>query len=370
MMAWLEDGELIRDTLQVERLLGAGAFAEVYRIRDRLMRRRLAMKVFKSHFASVSELEATMAEPRLLSELEHRNIVRIFEAGWLERGEQSLGYFTMEYVAGGDLDSFWRAYGVRLMPVQEAVEIMAQSAEGLACAHTLDPPVVHRDIKPQNILIGYDGDGIRVKLGDFGLARHVSPITLFASAKGTLAFKAPEAFQDVDHVPGDIWSLGTTLYLLLTDRLPYPELAQRGIGNATSFLKPLKPPSRYNIGVDAALDAIVMRCLAATPGDRYASAAGLADALRGWRPQDDAELALTSRSLEAPAPSVPVKAAPSAGDVNDEVEVMIREAFKLAKSTGRLETAADLLEQAITRKPDMRDRHEARLRKWRLGIWM
>lgn len=369
-MAWLDDGELIRDTLEVERLLGVGAFAEVYRIRDRLMRRRLAMKVFKSHFSSVEDLETTMAEPRLLSGLEHRNIVRIFEAGWLERGEQSLGYFTMEYVAGGDLDNYWRAYGARLMPVIEAVEIIAQSAEGLACAHALDPPVVHRDIKPQNILIGYDGSGIRVKLGDFGLARHVSPITLFASAKGTLAFKAPEAFQDVDHIPGDIWSLGTTLYLLLTDQLPYPELAQRGIGNARSFLKSLKAPSRYNFAVNAALDAIVMRCLAVSPKDRYGDAADLARDLRDWRPNDDAALALSSRSLEAPGPTSPTKTAPRSASAGDDVEVMIREAFKLAKSTGRLETAADLLEQALTRKPDMRDRHETRLRKWRQGIWM
>ena len=95
--------------------------------------------------------------------------------------------------------------------------------KGLSVAHCQSPPVIHRDIKPQNILVGFEADGLRARLSDFGLAKQVNPLTLMASARGTRCFKSPEAFDDFnsDSCAGDIWAIGTTLYLLLTDKLPF-----------------------------------------------------------------------------------------------------------------------------------------------------
>ncbi len=104
----------------------------------------------------------------------------------------------MEYVAGGSLDRFWRSYRDKLMPVEQAIEVMKQVCAGIAVAHAEKPPVVHRDIKPQNILVGYDGAGLRVRVSDFGLAKQVNPLTLLVSAKGTLSFKPPESLENLD----------------------------------------------------------------------------------------------------------------------------------------------------------------------------
>lgn len=188
-MGLLQEGHKVRDTYEVERYLGEGAFAEVYRVRHKFLGRQ-AMKVFKLPGLTASEVELMLGEAVLLSRLDHPNIVRMFNADVITLQEQNYGFFTMEYVAGGSLDQFWQSYGSQFMPVQTAVEIIKQICRGLSAAHSQNPPFIHRDIKPQNILIGYEGDGLRARLSDFGLAKRVNPLTLMASAKGTRSFKS------------------------------------------------------------------------------------------------------------------------------------------------------------------------------------
>ena len=223
-MRLLVEGQKLRGTYEVERYLGEGAFAEVYRVRHRFLGRQ-AMKVFKMTGMSLEETETMLDEAILLSRLGHPNIVRVFDADTIDTPRGVCGFFTMEYVAGGSLQQFWTSHGSRLVPVSVAVDVLKQCCRGLAVAHSENPPIIHRDIKPQNILVGYDATGIRVRVSDFGLAKRVNPLTLLASSKGTRSFKAPEALQnlDSDSCAGDVWALGSTLYLLLTDRLPYAE---------------------------------------------------------------------------------------------------------------------------------------------------
>jgi serine/threonine protein kinase len=180
-MGLLSEGQVIRGTYEVERFLGEGAFAEVYRVKHRFLGRQ-AMKVFKMTGMTVEETEEVLAEAILLSRLGHPNIVRVFDANVTETSRGVCGFFTMEYVAGGSLEQFWRSHGARLVPVETAVEILRQCCRGLAIAHGESPPVIHRDIKPQNILVGYDASGLRVRVSDFGLAKRVNPLTLMASA--------------------------------------------------------------------------------------------------------------------------------------------------------------------------------------------
>ena len=361
-MPVLREGQKIRDTYVVDRFLGEGAFAEVYRVEHRFLGRQ-AMKVFKSAGMSLDEIEEMLGEALLLSRIRHPNIVCVFDANLIEARDETFGYFTMEYVPGGTLDRYWQSYRERFMPVEEAVEILKQVCAGIAVAHAEDPPIIHRDIKPQNILIGYDGSGMRVRVSDFGLAKRVNPLTMLASAQGTLSFKPPESFENMDSRAADVWALGTTLYLLLTDTLPHPSLAERDIHDGTRFLRPLRPPSIYNIQVNPALDAIISRCLEPDPENRYPDAPALLQDLRSWKPGE------SSMSSSSKGTEKTVLGEQSSPD-RRAAKRSIKEALNLARDPAKLVEAADILEEAINKDASLRGEYESTLKLWRRGVCM
>ncbi|MBS1819342.1 MAG: serine/threonine protein kinase [Acidobacteria bacterium] len=369
-MGLLQEGQIIRGTYDVELLLGEGAFAEVYRVKHRFLGRQ-AMKVFKLIGMTVEETEKMLDEPIMLSRIGHPNIVRVFDANVTETSRGVCGFFTMEYVAGGNLEKFWRSHGARFVPVETSVEVMRQVCRGLAVAHGETPPIVHRDIKPQNILVGYDATGLNARVSDFGLAKRVNPLTLMASARGTRVFKSPEALSDwqSDSCAGDVWALGMTLYLLLTDRLPFSDQADFDDVDMTRFEKPLIPPSRLNVEVNAALDEIVFRALAMDPSARYPSAKDLLADLMRWRPKP---LQPTGKDRDGGRPSDVSK---SALGMHSPIDAqtgrrMATDAVRLAREKGRLAEAADLMEEAFNKWPDLRDEYEYQVRVWRRGIAM
>ena len=236
-MPLLQEGQNIRGTYEVERFLGEGAFAEVYRVRHRFLGRQ-AMKVFKRTGLTAKETEELLGEAIMLSRIGHPNIVRVFNADVMEIDAGLCGFFTMEYVAGGTLDRYWRSFAGRFVPVEQTLDIIKQVCQGLMVAHSEQPPIIHRDIKPQNILVGYDATGVRVRISDFGLAKRVNPMTLLASAQGTLAFKAPEFLEKKDSTATDMWAVGTTMYLLLADQLPFPELDEEEFISGKRWTRP------------------------------------------------------------------------------------------------------------------------------------
>ncbi len=262
-MRLLQDGQTIRDTYEVERFLGDGAFAEVYRVKHRFLGRQ-AMKVFKRVGMNQDEIQDMLGEAILLSRIGHPNIVRVFDANTLETPRGICGYFTMENVPGGSLDKFWRSHGRQFVPVEVAIDLIKQVCRGIAQAHRENPPIIHRDIKPQNILVGYEADGLRARVSDFGLAKKVNPLTLMATAAGTLAFKPPEAFsaRKGDSCAADVWAIGATLYLLLTDRLPFEMPANVSWGSKNLFDKPgFSSPSETNPDVNDELDSVVIKTM-------------------------------------------------------------------------------------------------------------
>lgn len=363
-MPILSPGQKLRGTYEVERLLGEGAFAEVYRVQHRFLGRQ-AMKVFKEGGATIEELERNVAEALLLSNLRHPNIVEVYDANVFEVQRGRYGFFTMTHMPGGTLERYWRSFGADLMPVAEVVEVIRQMCRGLAIAHRSDPPIVHRDIKPQNVLVGFGSDGVHIRLSDFGLAKAVNPLTLLVSAQGTLGFKPPESFENVDSCAADIWAIGTTLYLLLTDEMPFPSLSERDVGDARRFLRPIRPPSLYNVSVNAGLEAIIYRCLAASAEDRYADANDLLRDLEEWQPGASPVGSSVSRS---PGSSKPVMTDRTPEDLQAEAQDALSEAIKIAQDSSRLSTAADLLEEAMSKDPSLRDRYEPQLKLWRKGI--
>lgn len=361
----LEEGQLIRDVYQIDRFLGEGAFGEVYRVKHKFLGNQV-MKVLKSPCESVEEIEGKLSEAILLSRIGHPNIIRVFDAGTVETADRQYGYFTMEYVPGGNLETFWRYHCANFVPISDTVNIIKQVCTGLVVAHTEQPPIVHRDIKPGNILVGYDAGGLRIRITDFGLAKRVNPLTLLASAAGSLAFKPPEFLLNIDSCAGDVWGIGTTLYLLLTDRLPFPISDIGDFQSGRCWKHPLNSPSRYNPQVDSLLESIINRALVIKPAERYASAKEMLDDLMRWCQPNS--LHLHDKKTRADE----LKSAIQSPEQPDQlgIEELLAKAMALSKDASKLSEGADILETALTRSPDLRSKYEYLLTLWRRGITM
>jgi len=365
-MAILAEGQKINETYEVERFLGEGAFAEVYRVKHRFLGRQ-AMKVFKALGMTITEIESMLGEALLLSQIGHPNIVRVFDANISKSKKGDLGFFTMEYVAGGSLDKFWQSYGTRIIPVDDTVQIVKQICLGLSVAHSENPPIVHRDIKPQNVLIGYDANGIRARISDFGLAKQVNPLTLLASAKGTKIFKSPEVFKNnkSDSCSGDVWAIGCILYLLLTDRLPFAEIAESEFFEYANFKTPITPPSRLNLSVNTLLEKITLKSLEIEPSKRYQNAMEMLKDLNRWKPTkakgDEEVYSSNSQSTKSALGEHTPMDESKAAD-------LFKQAMEISKFSNKLNEAADMLEQAFLKWPEYKEKYEYLAKLWRKGI--
>jgi serine/threonine-protein kinase len=362
-MGMLEPGDRINDTLTVDRPLGEGAYAEVYRVRHEFLGLQ-AMKLFK-RVASLQETRAMLDEARLLSKLGHPNIVRLFDANTLQTSEGRRGFFTMEYIAGGSLDRLVRSHAASSVPISVAVDAIEQITAALVVAHQQNPPILHRDLTLANVLVGYDDSGMRVRLSDFGLSKRADPITQLASAQGTFAFMAPEVQRLEGYsCAGDVWSLGTIAYLLLTNHYPFHDGDPFDSFSLARFRRPAMPPSNYNDEVDSELDRIVLAALERDPRDRIPNARVLARELRARREAVAAP--------EEPPPRSVVRATPT-GDATPEetrAEALAQRALVLAKHPESLHEAADLMEEAVNRSASLREQHLYRLTLWRRGVMM
>ena len=364
-MTILQPGTILRETYEVERFLGEGAFAEVYRVKHRFLGRQ-ALKVMKRTGMSMAETQEMLGEAILLSRIGHPNIVRVFDANVLDTEHGSYGYFTMEYVAGGSLQRFWQSFGANLIPIATVVDLTKQVCRGLAQAHSENPPIIHRDIKPQNILVGYEGDGLRARVSDFGLAKSVNPLTLLATTAGTIAFKPPEAFAERqgDSCASDVWAIAATLYMLLTDKLPF----DRSTASTDAPLRmtaALVPPSRINPNVTSSLDDVLNRALKGDSRERYQSAGELLKAI------EDAEaaqvLSITPKSHDSGVSKAAL--GDYSGTDEEEAKRLASKALECRRS-GRLAEAADIMEESFNKSPAFRDKYAEAVKLWRRGIAM
>jgi len=361
----LNEDEEIRGIYEVDRFLGEGAFAEVYRVKHKFLGRQ-AMKVFKSPSPQLKEIERNLAEAVLLSRIGHPNIIRVFDAGILETNAGKRGYFTMEYVPGGTLESLWNSYRDGFVPILDTVDIIRQVCMGMAVAHSKQSPIIHRDIKPQNILVGYDVEGLRIRISDFGLAKAVNPLTLLASARGTPVFKPPECLQNMDSCAGDVWSIGVTLYLLLTDRLPFPVENRMDLSTGKCWRHKLIPAVEFNPRVDDCLESIVSRCLKLNPAERYSNAMEMLEDVRRWEPPKSKSITKGRENVDESKSALGIIPKSEEGDP----ETMAAEAMKIARDPRKLMEAADLLEEAMIRQSGLREKYEYELKLWRRGIIM
>ena len=351
----LREGQELLKTYTVERFLGAGAFAEVYRVRHRFMGRQ-AMKLLKNPNMTEEEINDVLSEARLLSKLNHRNIVRVFDAGIIQGEIGSFGYFTMEYLPEGTLYDYWQSQQSYMLPVTTSMEIISQICCALAVAHSGQPPIIHRDIKPHNILVGYESDGaIRVCLSDFGLAKQVSSAELIASGKGTIGFKPPEFFVNkTDNMASDVWAVGTTAYHLLASRFPF-SLCDEDWFARQKWEEGYVPPSHYNANVSPEIDRIIGRCLAVDPFLRYPSAVEL---------QRDIAATFTSTSNCNSAKVILLNDKELLECPQEEIDRV------MALVDNNLSEAAAELATLCKKYPEIKERFSYRLDLWQRGIKM
>jgi eukaryotic-like serine/threonine-protein kinase len=266
---------VLLDRYEVGRLLGAGGMAEVFEGRDRLLARRVAIKVLQAQFArDPSFLIRFKREAQAAASLSHPNIVGVYDTG----SEDGTHFIVMEYVDGRTLKDVIRAEGP-LYP-DRAAEIAADVCSALAAAHARG--LIHRDIKPGNVMLTPDG---KVKVMDFGIARATTSetITQTAAVVGTAQYISPEQAQGqtVDY-RSDLYSVGCCLYEMLTGTIPFTGATPVAIAYRHVREDP-NPPRQLNPDVPPPLEAICLKAMAKLPDNRYQTAAEFQDDLERFR---------------------------------------------------------------------------------------
>ncbi|HKI26350.1 MAG TPA: protein kinase [Candidatus Sulfotelmatobacter sp.] len=264
---------------EIDSELGRGAMGIVYKARDPQIDRWVALKTIPLH-AQPSEMgeqfrHRFLNEAQAVGRLIHPGIVAVFDVG--EDEEHHDPYIVFEYVAGEALNKVLSRE--KILPLARALQLVEELAEALDYAH--QQGVVHRDIKPGNILLTPEG---HAKIADFGIAKiDLSHTTLPGKVLGTPAYMAPEQLCDgKTDGRSDLFSLGVILYAMVTSRSPFRGDNSSAVCHKVATLNP-PPPSAVNFELPRELDAVVARALAKKPGKRYQSGAEFAQAIHGLR---------------------------------------------------------------------------------------
>src|SRR5215470_3856529 len=272
--AVIEVGSVVGNRFEILQLLGEGGMGAVYKAHDRELEKDVALKLIRTELArNPGILQRFKQEIILARQITHRNVIRIFDIGQADAHK----YITMEYLEGRDLRAVLREKSK--LPPEEAAKIVLQICRALEAAH--GEGVIHRDLKPQNIML--DGNG-RAYVMDFGIARsaYLPGMTQTGALVGTPEYMSPEQAkgEKLDE-RSDLFSLGVIFYELLTATSPYPADAPLATLWKRLQEKP-KPPVEVDPEVPKALSDIVMKALEIEPENRWANAGEIAQQLELW----------------------------------------------------------------------------------------
>lgn len=252
-------GMILGDRYEILEKVGMGGMAEVFKGKDHKLNRFIAVKVLKEEFRENDGfVKKFKEEAQAAAGLAHPNIVNVYDVG----DENGIYYIVMELVEGITLKSYIERKGH--LTVKEATSIAIQVSAGLEVAH--NNQIVHRDIKPQNIIISKEG---KVKVTDFGIAKATTSQTTTSSAMGSVHYASPEQARGgyVDH-RSDIYSLGIVLYEMVTGREPFD--GDTAVAVAVKHLQePMVLPSTYNQEISYSLEQIIVKCMEKSPDRRY-----------------------------------------------------------------------------------------------------
>jgi serine/threonine protein kinase len=306
------------DDYRLEKPLGQGGMAKVYRALDVRLKRYVAVKVIASDFRSDPEYTQRFErEAQSIARLEHPNIVRIYRFGEAD----GVHYMAMQYVEGADLATLIRDYKANgeVMPIGDIVRVVQDIGAALDFAHSRD--VLHRDVKSSNIMVDQEG---RALLTDFGLAL-LGDVGTRGEVLGSPHYVSPEqVVSSANVVPqSDLYSLGITLFEMLTGELPFTadqviDLTMKQMSEAPP------PPSQFNVTLPPSIDEVVLRALEKDPYDRYPTgaemSAALKEAVTDWQVGDVAKqgparrpsLVLLPHKVREQLQAAPLPAIPSA----------------------------------------------------------
>lgn len=268
----LELGTMLSGRYEVLKRVGSGGMADVYMAKDHKLNRNVAVKVLKSEYVEDEKfLKKFETEAQAVARLSHPNIVNIYDVGI----EDGINYIVMELAEGIILKEYIRKKGY-LSP-KETVEISTQIASAISHAHKNH--IIHRDIKPQNILVSDTGI---IKVTDFGIAKATSSntVTSTATAMGSVHYISPEQAKGrFCDEKSDIYSLGITMYEMVTGHVPFDH--ENGVTIALMHLQnEITPPSQIRDGIPDSLEKIILKCTMKKPEERYQTADDLIADLR------------------------------------------------------------------------------------------
>ncbi|RKM56464.1 Stk1 family PASTA domain-containing Ser/Thr kinase [Butyrivibrio sp. X503] len=258
-------GMVIGDRYEVLEKIGTGGMSDVYKAKDHKLNRLVAVKVLKQEFSENENFVSKFrVEAQSTAGLMHPNIVNVYDVG----DEDGINYIVMELVDGITLKKYIEKKA--RLSVKEAVSIAIQVAMGLEAAHNNN--IIHRDIKPQNIMISKDG---KVKVTDFGIAKAATSNTITSNVMGSVHYTSPEqARGGYSDAKSDIYSLGITLFEMLTGRVPFNGDTTVAIA-IKHIQEDLPTPADYNDEIPISVEKIVLKCCQKSPDRRYQSAAEL-----------------------------------------------------------------------------------------------
>ncbi|SFH52639.1 serine/threonine protein kinase [Pseudobutyrivibrio sp. OR37] len=257
----ITQGVFIADRYEVIDKIGAGGMSDVYRAKDHILGREVAIKILKPEFSEDATFVAKFrTEAQSAAGLEHPNIVNIYDVG----SENGMYFIVMEYVEGITLKTYIEKKGQ--LNFKEAISIAIQVGRGIEAAH--QKGIIHRDIKPQNIIISTEG---KVKVTDFGIARAASSNTIHADVMGSVHYSSPEQARN-GFVDGksDIYSLGIVMYEMVTGRVPFD--GDNTVAIAIQHLQEeMVAPSAYAPDLPISLEKIILKATMKSPDRRYAT---------------------------------------------------------------------------------------------------
>lgn len=282
-----------------DHVLGRGGMATVYYGWDIKLNRPVAIKVVDARYQhDRTYIERFINEARTIATWHHPNVLQIHYAD----DQEGVYYFVMEYIRGLDVEALQRQYQQegRLMPLADVCRIGWAVAHALAYAH--ERGVIHRDVKPSNVMVAEDG---RVVLADFGLALNVAQGTL-GTIFGSPHYIAPEQAQDSARVvpQSDLYSLGVMLYELLTGHVPFDDPAPATLVMQHLTAEP-PAPSTFNPALSAAVEAVLLKALRKTPAERFQTGAALMEALEQALDVPEPTRPFLEGTPQAPPPTQP-----------------------------------------------------------------
>ena len=261
----LNSGTKLGNRYEIIEKIGTGGMSDVYRAKDQTLNREVAIKVLKEEYANDTAFVTKFrAEAQAAAGLEHPNIVNVYDVG----NENGLYYIVMEHVEGITLKTYISKKGQ--LSYNEVISIAIQVGRGIEAAHKKG--IIHRDIKPQNIMISKEG---KVKVTDFGIAHAVTSNTVSADLMGSVHYSSPEqARNGFVTYSSDIYSLGIVMYEMCTGRVPFD--GDTTVAIAIQHLQSeMQPPSVYAPNLPVSLEKIIQKCTMKSPDRRYESIDGL-----------------------------------------------------------------------------------------------